>query len=109
MESFEARQMKLTAELDAVAQSMQTMRTDMKNMSAEINRLTVIQLQRIAARADEELLRVNHEAAREFQVHLYSSLVNTATPSNVHTLSLSLLWYRKRLTWSILKKKKKKN
>ena len=71
MESFETRLRKLTAELDAVSQSVQTLRTDMTNMSAEINRLQAIQLQRITARADEELLKANHDAARDFQVHLY--------------------------------------
>jgi len=70
VESFEARLRKLTAELDAVSQSVQTLRTDMTNMSAEINRLTAIQLQRITARADEELLKANYDAARGFQVHL---------------------------------------
>ena len=43
----------------------------MTNMSAEINRLTAIQLQRITARADEEKLKADLETAREFQVHLY--------------------------------------
>ena len=43
----------------------------MTNMSAEINRLTTIQLQRITARADEEKLKADLETAREFQVHLY--------------------------------------
>jgi hypothetical protein len=57
----------------------------MTNMSAEILRLTTIQLERITVRTDEELLKADHDAAREFQVHTYSSLVNTATPPNVHT------------------------
>ena len=71
MESFETRLRKLTAELDAISQSMQTLRTDMTNMSAEIKRLTAIQVQRITARADEEKLKADLETAREFQVHLY--------------------------------------
>ena len=43
----------------------------MTNMSAEINRLTAIQLQRITARADEEKDKADLDTAREFQVHLY--------------------------------------
>ncbi len=50
---------------------MQTLRTDMTNMSAEINRLTAIQLQHITARADEEKLKADLNTAREFQVHVY--------------------------------------
>ena len=92
MESFETRLRKLTAELDAISQSMQTLRTDMTNMSAEINRLTAIQLQRITARADEEKLKADLETAREFQVASLYALVNTATPSNVHT-SICLCYY----------------
>ncbi len=70
-ESFEARLRKLTAELDAISQSMQTLRTDMTNMSAEIKRLTAIQVQRITARADEEKDKADLDTARKFQVHLY--------------------------------------
>ena len=43
----------------------------MTNMSAEINRLTTIQLQRITARADEEKDKADLDTARKFQVHLY--------------------------------------
>ena len=67
---FEARMRKLTAELDAMSQSMQTLRTDMTNMSAEIKRLKAIQVQRITARADEEKDKAALDNAKEFQVHL---------------------------------------
>ncbi len=64
MESLENRLRELNAELDGVSQIVQTLRANMTRMSAEINRLTANQLQRITARADAENL-ASEDLARE--------------------------------------------